>query len=141
MANNELPHGLIETKGSGTARQAADRVIAAIEELDNIGLVAEVDHAAGAKRVGLELTPTIELLFGSPAGGTPLMHIAPTVGIDLPQKILIIQTETGVRVFYNDPAYLAERHGIPPETPQLAGAAKLLQNLAGVAIGTTETEF
>jgi len=135
MTADSLPNGLIETIGFGTTQEAANRAITAIETTENIGLMTQVDHAAGGKKVGLELAPTIELFFGGPAGGTPLMQIAPTAGIDLPHKMLIIQTESGVRILHNDPAYLGERHGIPADTPQLVGAANLLQKLANTAAG------
>ena len=111
------------------------RLTAAVEAHEKLGLIAQVDHAAGAQKVGLELAPTVELFIGNPAVGTPLMQIAPTAGIDLPQKILIIETADGVRVLHNDPAYVADRHGIPGDTPQLAMAAGALQNLANVAAG------
>ena len=133
--NSDLPNGLVETLGSGTTAEAADRLAAAIEGNEKLRLIARVDHAAGADSVGLELTPTVEIFFGNPALGTPLMHIAPTVAIDLPQKMLIIQTDEGVRVLHNDPAYLAERHSIPADTPQLAIVSGALQNLANVAAG------
>ncbi len=129
------PPGLIETTGSGTTSEAVARLTAAVEAHEKLGLIAQVDHSAGAARVDMELAPTVELFIGNPAVGTPLMQIAPTVGIDLPQKILIVQTNDGVRVFHNDPAYLAERHGIPADTPQLAAASGALQKLANVAAG------
>ncbi len=129
--------GLVETAGTGTAAEAADRLAAAIEGNEKLRLVARVDHGAGADSVGLELAPTIEVFFGNPALGTPLMQLAPTVGIDLPQKILITETDAGVQVFHNDPQYLAERHGIDPVTPQLGVIAGALQNLANVAAGVS----
>lgn len=133
---NELPTGLIETLGPNTTTaEAVARLTAAVEAHEKLGLIAQVDHAAGAQKVGLELAPTVELFIGNPAVGTPLMQIAPTAGIDLPQKILIIETADGVRVLHNDPAYVADRHGIPGDTPQLAMAAGALQNLANVAAG------
>ena len=135
MSENELPNGLVETIGSGTTAEAVDRLVAAIEAHEKFGLIAQVDHAAGAARVGMELTPTVEVFFGNPAGGTPLMLISPTAGIDLPQKMLIIQTESGVRVLHNDPAYIADRHNIPADTPQLAAATGALQAMANVAAG------
>ncbi len=136
MTTPALPNGLVETLGTGTTTaEAADRLAAAIEGNEKLRLIARVDHASGAQSVGLELTPTVEIFFGNPALGTPLMHIAPTVAIDLPQKILIIQTNEGVRVLHNDPAYLAERHDIPGDTPQLAVITGALQNLANVAAG------
>ena len=137
MTENTLPAGLVETIGTGTTEEATGRLVAAIEANAKLGLAARVDHAAGAARVGLELTPTVEVFFGNPAAGTPLMHIAPTVAIDLPQKILIIQTDSGVRILHNDPAYLGERHNIPADTPQLGAMAQALQNLANVAAGVS----
>lgn len=127
--------GLLETRATGTARDAADRLINAIEANENLRLIAQVDHAAGAASVGLDLRPTIEVFFGNPKLGTPLMQVAPTVGIDLPQKMLFIEEGDGVRVLYNDPAYLAERHGLPADTPQLAVVGGALAKLAEVASG------
>ena len=135
--NNEEQSGsgLIETAGSGTAREAADRLIAAIEANEKLGLVAVVDHGAGAQKVDLELAPTIEVMFGNPAMGTPLMQAAPTAGIDLPQKMLIIERGDGVRILHNDPLYVARRHGIAEDLPQLAVSAVALQGLANIAAG------
>ena len=132
---NALPKGLIETLGSGTSvQEAADRLLAAIEGNEKLRHIATVDHSAGAASVGLELEPTIEIFFGNPALGTPLMQIARTVAIDLPQKILITQADHGVRVLHNDPAYLATRHSLG-DAPQLAIITGALQNLANVAAG------
>ena len=48
-------------------------------------------------------------MFGNPIGGTPLMECAQTMGINLPQKILVWEDEKGqVWVGYNDPAYLLQ---------------------------------
>jgi len=134
--NNSLPNGLVETLGSGTSvADAVARVEAAIEANENLGLIAKVDHGAGAVKAGLELEPTVEIFLGNPKVGTPLMQIARTAAIDLPQKIVITQDGDGVRVLHNDPAYLASRHGIPADTPQLAMQATALQNVANVAAG------
>lgn len=135
MTSPELSAGLIETNGQGTATDAADRLVAAIEANDRLRLVARVDHGANASSVGLELPPTIEVFFGNPALGTPLMHLSRTIAIDLPQKILILEHSDGVRVLYNDPSYLAERHGLPADTPQLEIVASALAKLAALAAG------
>lgn len=58
-------------------------------------LLAEVDHAAGAKKVGLTLAPSTLLIFGNPAGGTPLMLADPEIGIDLPLRMLVYQDDDG----------------------------------------------
>jgi uncharacterized protein (DUF302 family) len=56
------------------------------------------------------------LIFGNPKAGTPLMLAAPSSAIDLPLKILIWADAHGkVWVTYNSPAYLRQRHNLPPE--------------------------
>jgi uncharacterized protein (DUF302 family) len=53
------------------------------------------------------------VIFGKPEAGTPLMQAAPTAGIDLPMKALVWQDAEGVAwLLYNDPRWIATRHGI-----------------------------
>lgn len=133
---NPLPNGIIETLGtSTTVAQAGERLTNAVEAHPKLGLIATVDHTAGAVKVGLELEPTVEMFIGNPNVGTPLMQLARTASIDLPQKMVITQDGDGVRVLHNDPQYIADRHGIPADTPELETAAGALQNLANVAAG------
>jgi uncharacterized protein (DUF302 family) len=74
---------------------------------------AHIDHAAGAAAVGLPLRPTELLIFGSAKTGTPLMQSAQSLGIDLPLKALVWQDASGTPwLSYNDPAFLARRHGL-----------------------------
>lgn len=71
---------------------------------------ARVDHAAGAREVGLDLRPTELLIFGNARGGTPLMQDKQTAGIDLPLKALAWADEDGQTwLSYNDPAWIAEQ--------------------------------
>jgi len=73
---------------------------------------ARIDHAAGAKAVGLPLRPTEVLIFGNAKAGTPLMQSVQTVGIDLPLKALVWQDSSGdTWLSYNDPAWLAQPTG------------------------------
>jgi uncharacterized protein (DUF302 family) len=89
-----------------------DRVEAA-GRARNLTVFARIDHAAGALKVGKTLRSTELLIFGNPQGGTPFMECAQTVGIDLPLKVLVWEDEAGqVWLGYNDPQFLARRHGI-----------------------------
>jgi uncharacterized protein (DUF302 family) len=77
---------------------------------------AHIDHAAGAAAVGLSLRPTELLIFGNARGGTPLMELAQTAGIDLPLKVLVWQDASGITwLSYNDPTWIAKRHGLHSE--------------------------
>jgi uncharacterized protein (DUF302 family) len=74
---------------------------------------ARIDHAAGAASVGLPLRPTVLVIFGNAKGGSPLMQADQAIGIDLPLKALVYEDATGkVWLSYNDPRWLAQRHGL-----------------------------
>lgn len=121
--------GLIETKSAHSAAETGTRLVAAIEAR-KLTLFARVDHAAGAKKIDKTLRPTEVFIFGNPAGGTPLMECAQSMGIDLPLKMLLWQTTDGsVMLGYNDPAWLAKRHGTVCEQP-VANISKALDGIA-----------
>jgi len=83
---------------------------------------ARIDHAAGAAGAGLSLQPTEVLIFGNAKAGTPLMQSVQTIGIDLPLKALAWQDASGVTwLSYNDPAWLAQRHGLAGEISTTIG--------------------
>ena len=91
----------------------------------SVMIFARIDHSGEASKLGLTMRPTKLLIFGSPKAGTPLMQAAPTIAIDLPLKALFWEDAEGkVWLTYNDPAYLQQRHNVPPE---------LLPNIAGVS--------
>src|SRR5208283_5215641 len=48
-----------------------------------IEVVARIDHAAAAKKKGLDLPPTQVLVFGNAAVGTHLMQSRASIAIDL----------------------------------------------------------
>jgi uncharacterized protein (DUF302 family) len=97
---------------------------------------ARIDHARGAVDVGLSLRPTELLVFGAAQGGTPLMQAHQTVGIDLPLKALAWQDADGtVWLTYNDPHWIARRHGLGPEVDQpVARMAALLAEVTAQAV-------
>jgi uncharacterized protein (DUF302 family) len=97
--------------------------------------MARIDHGGLAERVGLPLGPMLLLLFGDPCAGTPLMQMAPGVGIDLPLKLLVWEEDGKVRIAYNDPAWIARRHELDSALPVLAAMRRLLHALAAAAAG------
>jgi uncharacterized protein (DUF302 family) len=100
-----------------------------------VTVFAQIDHAAGATGVGLPLLPTTLVVFGNPAAGTPVMQAAQTAGIDLPLKALVWQGADGaVHLSYNDPAWIAARHGAGA-LPATGAMAAALKGFAGHATG------
>jgi uncharacterized protein (DUF302 family) len=84
---------------------------------------ARIDHAVGAAEVGLVLRPTELLIFGNVKAGTPLMQSIQAIGIDLPLKMLVWQDASGATwLSYNDPSWLAKRHGLGHEVEATVSA-------------------
>ena len=86
---------------------------------------ARIDHAAGAAAAGLPLRSTELLIFGNAKAGTPIMQSVQTIGIDLPLKALVWQDASGnTWLSYNDPGWLAKRHGhqVDAAVSAMAGA-------------------
>lgn len=104
--------GLITVRSDFGPKDTMKRLEAGVRARD-LTVFAHIDHAAGAEQVGLTLRATDLLIFGNAKGGTPLMQVVQTTGIDLPLKALVWQDESGTTwLSYNDPLYVAERHGL-----------------------------
>lgn len=108
----EQSDGVIRIKSMHSVTATVDKLES---ELKNKGMTIfkRVSHSDGAAKVGLELRPTELLMFGNPKVGTPLMQCQQLAALDLPQKALVYEDETGqVWLAYNDPEYIAARHNI-----------------------------
>ena len=124
--------GLIIVESRSGPAETVQRLEAAIRGR-GLTLFARIDHARGAAEAGLALPPTDLLIFGSARAGTPLMQAGQTAGIDLPLKFLVWQEASGpTRIGYNDPAWIARRHGLAA-SPAAAGLAQALADLAAAA--------
>ena len=123
--------GLVTIQSTRSFDETFNRLVSAIEANPALSIVAVVDHAAGAERVGMQLPPNRLILVGNPAQGTPLIQSDKITGIDLPQKFLVFQENDGrVLVTYNDPTYLARRHHIDGQDAALQQISTGLRNLA-----------
>ena len=117
-------NGIIRIKSAHSAKATIDKLETVLKK-KGMTIFKRVDHTAGAKKVGLQLRPTDLLIFGNPKVGTPLMLCSQTAALDLPQKALAYEDESGqVWLAYNDPAYMANRHGIK-------GCEKAVQKVTG----------
>ena len=127
------PDGLTCFPSERGPKETADMVAAAIAE-HGLTMFARVDHAAGAVAVGMALRPTELLIFGNARGGTPLMQEAQTTGIDLPLKLLVFEDESGKTwIAYNQPEWIAARHGVTGAAGPVAAMSALLATLASKA--------
>ena len=121
---------LVVKESRHSVKTTLDRLVKALGER-GIGVVARVDHAAGAKAAGMELPPTEIVIFGNPKLGTPLMKANPQVAIDLPMRVVAWQDKAGkVWIGYTPPETLKARYG-------LTGVDEALKAMAGALEGLT----
>jgi|GEM_PF-1057131 len=125
--------GLTTVASNGTVDETWDRLLAAIEA-SPANIAFTVDHEANADRANLDLRPTRLVVFGNPNLGTPLMQEKPSIGIDLPLKILVWEDAKGdTFVTTNDIESIARRHGV--READLAPISGAISNFLGVAAG------
>lgn len=125
--------GLISVKSSFDVVATANRLESALDAR-GITRFARIDHAAGAQTIDQALRPTLLILFGSPAMGTPLIQRSRSIAIDLPLKALIWEDSAGQAwLSYNAPEELARRHGITEMAEVVQHMQQALSDLAMAA--------
>lgn len=122
--------GLMHVEREQSFASTTSAIRQSIESNENLTLMTEVDHQANAESVDRELEPTTLFIFGNPNAGTPLMQASASAGVDLPQKMLVTERDGAVTVYYNNPSFLAKRHGIDGQQKRLETIAGLLEALA-----------
>ncbi|WP_181181325.1 DUF302 domain-containing protein [Mesorhizobium sp. B1-1-5] len=135
-----MANGLVSVESRFGVTETIDRLA---ETVTGAGLrvFARIDHAAGAREIGAVLRPTELLIFGHPKGGTPLMQGRQLAGIDLPIKALAWEDEQGkVWLSYNNPHWLAERHGLGDASRDaVAAIAAGMQKVVAAAAGVDQS--
>jgi uncharacterized protein (DUF302 family) len=125
--------GLIAVKSPHSVKETMDR-LETLATQKGMTIFVRIDHAAGAAKVGKKLRSTELLIFGNPQGGTPFMECNQTAGIDLPLKALVWEDASGqVWLGYNDPEFLARRHGVL-QCPAVENVRKVLAGLAQTTV-------
>ena len=131
MKATDPAHMIINTSSHST-KETANRLVTLIQER-GLTVFARIDHAANAERAGLSMLPSEVILFGNPNVGTQLMHSAPTIAIDLPQKFLVWDAGHTVKIAHPDMAYLKRLHAMAGVDDLINKISRLLDSLAAEA--------
>jgi uncharacterized protein (DUF302 family) len=123
---------VITTVSPHSVEETVERLRGSLERR-SITVFATIDHAAGARGVGLELPDETVVVFGDPRAGTPLMQKDPTVGIELPLRVLVWDERGTTKVGYEDPTELADRYRLDETQERLERMRALLADLAAEA--------
>ena len=129
---------MLSSSGVATVVSASsfDSTVARLERAavaNGFTVAARIDHAAAARKAGLTLRPTMLIIAGNPAAGTPLMVADQTMAVELPLRFLVWQGEDGkAHVSYDPIKSIAARH-------KITGHDQLLTKMTG-AIGLIVSE-
>jgi uncharacterized protein (DUF302 family) len=105
-----------------------DRVIAALGRR-GITVFARIDHAAGARKAGLELADEELVIFGDPRAGTVLMQADAAVGYELPLRLLIWDAGGQTMIGYRPPTELRDDFTVANQLEILRRMESLLGQL------------
>ena len=130
-----LENGIIEIESKQSVDDTVSALLTRLEELGfRIPIPGGIDFQDRAHRKGLRLRPTRLIVFGNPLVGSPLMEIDQSIGIDLPQKMLVYEMKKDkVFIAFNDPAFLAKRHGLQKNAELETRLENIRNALTGIA--------
>ena len=134
MAEPLIERGLISKKSPHSVTVTLDRLEKVLKD-KGVTIATRWSHDAGAAKADIPLRPTELLIFGNPKVGSHFFTSKQTAGIDLPMKALAWQDEAGqVWLTYNDPAYIAGRHGIEDRDEIVQKMAGALDKFSAIAV-------
>ena len=82
-----------------------------------LAYIERIDHAKRAKKSGIRLDPKVVVTFGNPVIGSKLMQCNPSIGLDLPLRILFSSDYEGkVTIIYTNPEYWSLKHNMRDKT-------------------------
>ena len=116
---------------------AVGRITDALRERE-VRLFATIDHAAGARAVGLDLADEVVLVFGNPAVGTALMQADARAGLDLPLRLLVWSDAGTTRLAFRDPHALADDFAVADRAAVLDALRGLLDHLVAVVAAPSD---
>ena|SRR5664280_1713947 len=123
LVTRHSPHGV---------RESVDRLITALDAR-GITVFARIDHGGGARAAGLALADEELLLFGDPRVGTLLMQSDPSVGYELPLRILVWDEGGTTTIGYRSPVDLGDSHALAGHDDVLHAMTGLLADLSSEA--------
>ena len=134
IAENAKPavsaSGVIATKSAYGVAETVERLKRDIAA-KGIVFFQEIDQAALAGKAGIELKPSVLLIFGNPPLGTQFITAAPQAGLDWPVRMLVYRDAAGqVWVAYSDFTWIARRHGITDRDAQFRMATQVAASIA-----------
>jgi uncharacterized protein (DUF302 family) len=134
MVDPPVVPGVVHLHSERRASATADR-LAELLRAKELTLFARIEFSNDAAAAGLSLRPMIQLVFGNPRAGTPLLAANPAVGLALPLRALAWEDVDGHSwLSYETPESVMERFHIPATLgANIAGLRALCEAAASAA--------
>ena len=128
--------GMVRVRAAQDVTATMDALQKAVEGAGTHVFV-RVDHAGGARKVGMDLRDEQLLIFGNPKLGTPALQDDPMAGLLLPLRVVAYQDAQGQTwLAYEDPGEMLGRlEGISGDAPYIAKMRGALKKLTAKAAG------
>jgi uncharacterized protein (DUF302 family) len=126
LAGND---GIITVKSVYPIAQTIERLKKDIAD-KGIKFFDEIDQSKLAADAGINLRPSVLLIFGNPPLGTQFITANANAGLDWPVRLLIYENEKGeVWTAYTDFDWIALRHGILNRKDQFKMASSVITSI------------
>jgi len=119
-----------------TSSKSVDSAVAALKTAvlkAGANIFAEIDHAEGAKKAGINMRPTKLIILGNPKIGTAIIEKDRRVGLHLPLHVLIWEDDTGTKISYEEPGIISKRYNIKADDENLKKLSSALNAFTNAA--------
>ncbi|WP_456417850.1 DUF302 domain-containing protein [Thiolapillus sp.] len=136
VSSTQAAQGLVVMDSNHGVSKTMDRLEKVVAGA-GFNVIARINHGKAAKAANIDLKPVELLIFGKPKAGSLLMQSQPSTAIDLPMKYVVWEDAGGkVNIGWNDPAWIAVRHGITDKNMLIEKMTGALRKFAIQAAGT-----
>jgi uncharacterized protein (DUF302 family) len=129
--------GFLETVPSQNDVPTSVAKLVTLIESEGLTHFSTIDHKANATAVNMNLKPQTVVAFGNPKMGTVLMNCNPSIGLDLPLRMLFSTDYAGqTTITYTNPEYWSLKHNIrDPNCLDVLNKAKIALGALAEKVG------
>ena len=122
-------NGVVRVKSAYSIGETIERLKKDIAD-KGIKFFDEIDQSKLAADAGINLHPSVLLVFGNPPLGTQFITANANAGLDWPVRLLVFENEKGeVWAAYTDFDWIARRHGIKNRNDQFKMASTVITSI------------
>ncbi len=126
---------LTTAKSPHSVSATIERAVAALQRR-GIEVFARIDHGAGARAAGLQLADEEVVIFGDPRVGTLLMQSDPSIGYELPLRLLVWDDAGQTTLGYRPAVELGSEYRVADQATVLENMGGLLEQIVAESVAS-----